>query len=200
MNTITSPFAVLFVAIQNRLKSLQIESVQIFKTIEQDFGQLEDASRGINKPPVSWPCALIDIEDATFNQVGQNSELGSVNICIRVGFPPFSSSSSITPAPYRNSALYFYDLEQAIYEAFQGWTPGTVTVDETTDPVTTINVGDIFGKFIRVRAVTERRLDLIRVRCLYFSLTIDDNTAIQSNIMVSPITLNLTTQFNAIEE
>jgi hypothetical protein len=194
---LTSPFAVLLIAIQNQLKTINLAGspTGTFGTNDQDLGQLEDASRGINRPPVSFPCALTDIEDAEFTQLGDNAERGKVNVCIRLGFPPFSNTSSITPAPYRNDALYYYEIEQAVYLAFQGWTPGVTTTDDTTTPHTTFDLGDIFGKFIRVRAVTERRNDLIRVRALYFTLTIDDYSALQQPTIQNGITTSVTVNF-----
>lgn len=196
-----SPFALLFLAIQQRLQAITIDDQPLFKTIDQDLGQLEDNTRGMNRPPVNWPCALIDIDDATYTNVGENSQLGIANICIRIGFPPFSSTEMHVPDTYRNKALYFYDIEQAVITAIQGWAPGTVTITaaqpDADPPVAAVtqNIGDIFGHLIRVRATKEDRNDLLRVRAIMFTLSMDDNSTQNPETFISPITLNLTTQF-----
>ena len=187
---LNSPFAILFLAIQNRIGAiLDGSNNPIFTFINQDLGQLEDASKGINRPPVSWPCALIDIDDSNYKQLGENTQNGSVNICIRIGFPPFSSTEIKVPAAYRNKALYYYDLEYAVVKALHGWSPG-VTVIDSNGPVTA-DLSDIFGHLIRVRVTKEDRNDLLRVRCIYLTLSMDDHST-QDQITLVPATLNLT--------
>ena len=194
-----SPFALLFLSIQQRLATIVGgDSLPIFKTIDQDLGQLEDASRGLNRPPVNWPCALIDIDDTEFSNISENDQLGRVHICIRIGFPPFSSTELNTPATYKNKALYYYDLEQQVYLTLQGWNPTTVIVDDIADPVITADLSDIFGHFMRQRVTKEDRNDLLRIRQLTFSLTMDDNSA-ELQIINLPATLTISDTFNLPE-
>jgi len=177
----TSPFAILFLAIQQRLATIvDNNSAPIFTFIEQDLGQLEDNTKGINRPPVSWPCALIDIDDSNFQNTGENGQTGVVNVYIRIGFPPFSSTALSTPEAYKNKALYYYDLEQAIFTTFHGWNPTTVNIVGST----TADLSDIFGHFIRVRAMKEERNDLLRVRTIIFTVSMSDHSAEDSVTMV----------------
>ena len=189
--TLNSPNALLLLAIQAQLAAISLPGspTGALGTIDQDLGQLEDGSI---RTPASWPCALIDIEDVVFSNTGANGQLGKGTVCIRLGFPPFSSTSFITPAPYRNKALYYYEIEQAVYMAFQGWAPSVITVDNTTDPVTTANIGDIWGAFMRIRAVTERRNDVTRVRCIYFQISGDDYSATPLGIIYDDPTITIT--------
>jgi hypothetical protein len=190
----TSPFAILFLAIQQRLAQITTGSpaVPVFNFIDQDLGQLEDASKGINRPPVAWPCALIDIDDANYTNMGENVQDAVVNVCLRIGFPPFSSTELNVPAPYRNKALYYYDLEQAVIDTFQGWSATTVIIDDTTSPVTTADLSDTFGHFIRVRISKEDRNDLLRVRCIMFTLGMTDYSTLEESTFI-PASVNLTT-------
>lgn len=188
----TSPFAILFRAIQLRLNEItDTDENPIFRSIDQDLMQLEDASRGVNRPPVSWPCALIDIDDANFENMGENTQSAVINICIRIGFPPFSSTEMKTPDTYKNKALYYYDLEQAVIESFHGWSPSTVAI---TDDITA-DLSDIFGHFIRTRVVREDRNDLIRVRNIMFTLGMDDYSTLRQ-ITYIPASINLSTSIN----
>jgi hypothetical protein len=188
----TSPFALLFLAIQKRLGNIiDVNSNGILGTIDQDLGQLEDNSKGMNRPPVTFPCALIDIDDATFQNEGDNAQLAVVNVCIRIGFPPFSSTELKVPPEYKNKALYYYDIEQAIVQAFHGWNPTIVNIDGAT---TTADLSDIFGHFIRVRVAKEDRNDLLRVRAIMFTLSMNDySTAIGTTLV--PATPNITETF-----
>ena len=186
-----SLFAQLFIAIQNRIKAITIDrSAPVFPWIDQDLMQLE-SHNGDDRPPVSWPACTIDIDDSAFTNRGDLSQSGKVRVCIRIGFPPFSSSSNITPAGYRNKALYYYDLEQAVHLSIHGWTPGVVTIDDTTDPATTVDLSDVFGHFIRTGAKTEKRNDRIRVRELMYEIALVDNTTSEETTLVAA-SINLT--------
>ena len=194
----TSPFALLFLAIQQRLASItDNDEKTILGTIDQDLMQLEDASKGLNRPPVSWPCGLIDIDDSTFQNMGENVQSGVVSVCIRIGFPPFSSTELRTPAVYKNKALYYYDLEQAIVEAFHGWSPATVIIEPAvgSTPAITADISNIFGHFIRTRIVKEDRNDLLRVRAIMFTVSMDDYST-QTETTYVPATISLTTGIN----
>jgi hypothetical protein len=188
----TSKFAQLFIAIQNRIKAITIDSAPAFKFIDQDLMQLE-SHNGDERPPVSWPAVTIDLDDARFENMGDNAQTGVITVCIRIGFPPFSAASSITPANYRNKALYFYDLEDALHRTLQGWSPGTVTIDDTVEPSTTADLSNVFGHFIRTSAKTEKRNDRIRVRQLTYTLSMDDYCT-KPTITYIPASINLTPQ------
>ena len=186
----TSPDSILFVAIRNRINAITINSVPAFPWIDQDLMQLE-SHNGDNRPPVSWPAVTIDIEDGTVQNLGDNSQTGILKVCIRIGFAPFSSTSNITPAPWANKALEYYDLEQAIHLALHGWTPGVVTIDPTTSPATSADLTNIFGHFIRSAFPrTEKRNDRIRVRVLSYIISMDDYTTSNLPELV-PATPNL---------
>ncbi len=191
----TSPFAILFLAIQNRIKAITIGGNPAFPWIDQDLMQLE-SHNGDDRPPVSWPAVTIDIDEARFENLGENAQTAKLAACIRLGFPPFSSSSSIAPATYRNKALYYYDLEYALHLSLQGWTPGIVTITpaDPPAPAVTADLSDIFGHFLRTSAKTERRNDRIRVRQLTYALGMNDYSTLEQITLVNPVSYNLTEQ------
>ncbi len=126
--------------------------------IDQDFGQLEHYDE---RPPVSFPCVLIDFNTTTYDQESQQEQIGNPNINFRLGFAPWSQSSNTAPQAVQEKALYFWELELKLYQALQGWNP----------------VGDICQPLTRVSATTERREDPLRVRSLIFTTAFEDDTA-----------------------
>lgn len=170
-----SPHALLFLAIQQQLLSiLDNDDNPLLRFVAMDFGQLEDYVPP-GKPPVSYPCALISIDDADYTSEGMNTQRGVISVVIRIGFDPYSATSNLTPDVSRNKALAYFELEQKIYLAFQGWAPGTVTV--TASPSVTTDLSNDFGHFMRRKAFTERRKDFLHVRVIQFSITHQDYTA-----------------------
>jgi len=162
-----SPFANLFLALQQYIGSLQSGSpaAPIFKTIDQDLGQLE-AHYGDMRVPVLWPCCLIDVDSFRFDDMSNNGQNGNGYICIRLGFPPFSASNIAVPAEYVQKALGYYELEQQLHQALQGWCPG--------DQEGFSGLADIFGPLTRVSSITEQRSDIIRVRKIMYRIAITD--------------------------
>lgn len=151
-----SYFGQMLIAIQERMA----EMVPEVKWTDQDFGQLE-AYEG-ERPPVLFPCVLIDFDETQYNQDGQLEETGEPLIIFKLGFAPFSASNSATPILYRQKALAFYDIENDIYKAFKGWCPAS----EICQPLN------------RVSAATQKgREDTFRVRLITFSTSFQDSEA-----------------------
>jgi len=146
-------------------------SVSRIRWIDQDFGQLEVFEY---KPGVAFPCALIDFVQSGFSNLAMKSQMADLNITIRLGFAPFSSSAVLAPFDVKEKALEYYDIEQEVYEAVQGWQP-VFEGNEYTQP------------FIRVNAQTEQRLSAsgtqdangLRVRVLLFNTQLEDHTAVK---------------------
>jgi len=154
-----SPFANIFLAVQDRIKS----AVPAIKYIDQDLGQLRAA-----KPAVAWPCVLIDFEDFSFEDYGTLVQSAQGTVVVMLGFAPNSNSTQATPAAYVQQALNYYDIEWALHVALQGWTPG----------------GDI-GRLDRTNARTLRRNDNYRVREIRYSLAFDDYSTKQAMQLTS---------------
>jgi len=144
-----SPFANIFLAIQQQIKT----GVTTITYIDQDLGQLKSNAR----PPVSWPCVLIDFEDFNFDNMGENVQTAKGTVVLKLGFAPYSNSAQVTPSTYLQSAIGYYDIEWALHKVMQGWSPG-----------------DDYGYLIRTSATTQKRTDNYRVRELRYSIAFED--------------------------
>jgi hypothetical protein len=161
-----SPFANIFLAIQQQIQT----QVTAITYIDQDLGQLKASAR----PPVSWPCVLIDFEDFNFDNMGQNVQTAKGTVVLRLGFAPYSNSSQVTPSTYLQQAIGYYDIEWALHKAIQGWAPG-----------------DDYGHLIRTSANTQKRTDNYRVRELRYSIAFEDySTQVQNQLVSVPIVVN----------
>lgn len=144
-----SPFANIFLSLQAHIQS----TVTAIAYIDQDLGQLKTSTR----PPVSWPCVLIDFEDFDFENLSTNVQTATGTVKLLLGFAPYSNSSQATPIAYLQQAIGYYDLEWMLHKAIQGWAPG-----------------DCFGHLIRTSATTQKRSDSYRVRELRYSIAFED--------------------------
>jgi hypothetical protein len=147
-----SPFANIFLAIQQRIK----DNISAINYIDQDLGQLKSASR----PPVSWPCVLVDFEDFSFESLGENVQTAKGTVVLRLGFAPYSKSSQATPSLYLQKAVAYYDIEWDLHKVLQGWAPGTD-----------------YGCLIRTAASTQKSGDNYRIRELKYSIAFEDYSA-----------------------
>lgn len=146
-----SPFANIFLAIQARIK----DNAPYIKHTDQELGQLKQA-----RPPVSWPCVLIDFEDFEFDNLSENVQTAAGTLVLRLGFAPYSNTAAATPAPYTAMALGYYDMEWQLHKLMQGWHP----------------LADV-GSLCRISTATQKRTDNYRVREIRYSLAFEDYSA-----------------------
>ncbi|MCW3123901.1 MAG: hypothetical protein JWQ38_3393 [Flavipsychrobacter sp.] len=163
-----SPFANIFLATQHRIQT----EVTDIKYIDQDLGQLKAKVR----PPVSWPCVLIDFEDFSFENLSENVQTATGTIVLRLGFEPHSNSSQATPLPYIEQAIAYYDIEWALHKAIQGWAPGTE-----------------LGSYSRISTTTQTRTDSYRVREIRYSIAFEDYSTKHQQLF-APAALSMSEQ------
>lgn len=149
-----SAFTEIIFKIQERIKS----QVPVIRMTDEDAGQLEDYDAK-GRPAVSWPCLLIGFEDFEFNDIGNNAQIVSGKVLLRLGFPPFSLASSWMPLATKQKALKYFDYEWQVYKALHGW-----------------NIPGI-GYMNCRGATTERREDPIRVRALTYEVEFEEYSA-----------------------
>ncbi len=149
----TSLFAQLYLAIQDRIKTV----VPDVKWIDQDLGQLEQYEV---RPSVAFPCVLIDFGAAQYTDQSDDVQWVNVQIALRLGFAPFGSANGVSPQATKEHALEYYEIEQKLYEALQNF-----TANGCVQPMT------------RISATTEMREDTFRVRQLVFTTATEDDTA-----------------------
>lgn len=152
-----SPFANLFIALQAKIAT----DVPEVKWIDQEFGQLESYNDRY-RPAVLFPCVLIDFAGWSFDESSGRGQTGVGRIVLRVGYPPFTYSSSITPQAQKEKALFAFEIEHKLYKQLHGWTFAP------------------FSPFVRRRVDTEKREDDIRVRVIEFESNVKDGSAIKT--------------------
>lgn len=149
-----SPKATLFQALIERITT----QVPTIRFVDQDWGQLENYGTG--KPPVSWPCALVDMAEFAYTEIGGvNRQSATGFVQIRLAQVQWSPSNSLAPTAIRQKAIEYYETEQALHEALQGWAPTG------------------FSRMLRRTGQLEQRDDDIRVLVLRYYISYDDSTA-----------------------
>ncbi|MBS1740713.1 MAG: hypothetical protein JST88_09250 [Bacteroidetes bacterium] len=154
-----NPFGSLLLQLQARIKAV----ASAIREVNEDKGQLEGYEL---RPAVSFPCVLIDF-DFQFDDLGDNIQMASGNVIVRLAFPPFSSAGSLMPQGVREKALAYTDYEMQVYQALHGWRPTG------------------FAPLSRRAAVTEKRTDTIRVREIRFDTQFEDYSAADEHSNVS---------------
>mgnify|MGYP003574986080 CR=1 FL=1 len=150
---IESIFGQLFLALQNLIKT-KCPSV---RWIDLDLGQLEEDTM---RPAVSFPCVLIDFNQSTFEDLQRKAQKGQGVFTLRIGFASYSQTASTTPAPVTEKGLQFFEIENEVFKAVQGF-----EAEGLVDCCSRVNVA------------TERREDGLRVRVMTFNFDYEDHSA-----------------------
>lgn len=149
-----SPFAKLYTKIQARIAS----NVPETKWTDFNLDQL-NAFDG-ERPPVDWPCTLIDFVETTFQQM-QGYQDGDVIVEFTLAWDEYLQTNSDTPEYVKEQALQYLELEHKYHLAFQGWNAD----------------GLLSNALIRVSATSEKREnDNLRVRRLVYKGTFSDGS------------------------
>jgi hypothetical protein len=109
-------YAKLYTDLQERIKN----TVEEIDWIEQDFGQdtLDEW-----RPNVSFPAVLIDFPQTNYSEIGGINQSATVIVSLRLLFAPFSQSYEDAPIEVIEDALQFFEIENKIVNALQGWAP-----------------------------------------------------------------------------
>lgn len=112
--------------IQERLQ--EVESLQY---VDENWGQLDYYSPN---PPVKWPCVLIDIASAQFdnigidkNQVPKQRQMGTMMIELRIANLRLTNTSGRAPRLQKDYARSIFNIIQDVHEALHGWSPNEKT-------------------------------------------------------------------------
>lgn len=87
------------------------------KYIDKNWGQLF-----MEHPPVGWPCALIDIDEIEFQELGDN-EHAEVAVVLTVADKRASSGSANAPEQFKTKSVSVLDLTDDIHIAMMGISP-----------------------------------------------------------------------------
>ncbi|MCK4499827.1 hypothetical protein KAU11_04975 [Candidatus Babeliales bacterium] len=128
----------IYLPIINQLKT----EVPALRWIDADMGQLDFYEM---KPPVVFPCALIDIDLPKCEDLAELVQDCDATITIRLAFEPMGQTNSTAPESVQNRALAMWDTVSQVFTALQGFENAT------------------FGSLSRTSQVTEKRDDNIKV-------------------------------------
>ena len=102
----------IFIAVCDRLKE-----VPALRWIDAEEGQLNQAER----PPLSFPAALVDMSYADCETLAGGRQKISVSIQIRVVFTAVGATNTKAPQSVRDNALRSLDTLESIHKVLQLW-------------------------------------------------------------------------------
>lgn len=140
----------LFIALCDLLEA-QVPEV---RWIDADEGQINSQN---NRPPVAFPCVLIDMTYPQTEALNVQSEKIRVQFSLRIVFEGYGQTSSVAPEEVRERALERLDILEKIHRTLQWW-----SYERQINPLR------------RQRVITERRQDGLKVyNMIYESAFID---------------------------
>lgn len=146
-----SILANIFLKIQERLT----EKVPELSFIDLDKGQLDSPEID---PAVTFPCALINLDETDYSDEGENSQVGESAVLIRLGI----SSSQV------ENVTDYYNLEHKVNKSLHGWSDS-----------------QCFTPLMRRKVSKEKRNDDIWVRVIRYEFSFRDSTGIEGGTSVS---------------
>jgi hypothetical protein len=145
----------IFLHLSNILSQLENQSGEkLIRWIDFDLAQLDQ-----EKPPLSYPAALIQFGDANWIQFGSNEQMADQSITITFAFKVFERTHSKALESYRDEALEHLDIIAAAHSAIVN----TQIPEEAT-----------FGKFTRTAQRNLTRADYRVYQTDYTIQVIDD--------------------------
>lgn len=139
------------IAVQDRLLELLPEKIAY---LAEDWGQLDFYNE---RPPVTFPCVLIDIAEAEFSDCTRKVQQGEAILTVRVAhFDPVNVSAL---APDSDKAFRMFSLLRTLYVQLQGLS------------------GETFSGLTRTSLRRAKREDAIREYVMQFRFGGTDRTA-----------------------
>lgn len=161
----------LFRAIQNLLASIEVpnQGRKALGYVDEDWGQLN-----MDKPPVKFPCALISMADANWEEEGRQTQRGVQAIDIVIAHLPMTPSSAGASDTLKDASLYTMELVELIHSKTHGVPPA---LD-----------GRTWGALSRKKVTKVNRNDGIRAYRILFEVQVFDDGAspIYEYITVTP--------------
>lgn len=102
----------IFMAVCDRLKQ-----VDALRWIDADEGQLQAAER----PPVSFPCCLVEMAYPSCEQLSSTDQRVSVRFRLTLAFDDIAPTNNHVPTAVRDKALRRLDVLQQVHETLQWW-------------------------------------------------------------------------------
>lgn len=111
------------------LESVQtkLATLTALKYIDEDWGQMDAYSPN---PPAKFPCALIDITNLNFSDIGKDNSANPINRQMAVGTITFiianvklSNTSQRAPQTQKNNAWNIWVIIEDLHKLIHGWKP-----------------------------------------------------------------------------
>ena len=128
----------IYLPVANQLKT----EVTTLRWIDADMGQLDFYD---TKPPVAFPCALIDVDMPACEDMAAKEQLCDITISVRLAFNPLGQTNMAAPTSVQNTALELWATVDSAFDSLQGFS--------STE----------FGKLSRASQITEKRPDGLKV-------------------------------------
>lgn len=155
-------------AVQDRLLELYPENIAY---LAEDWGQLDFYNE---RPPVNFPCVLLDIEEVQYSDLTRKAQRGDVVLTLRVAhYDPVNISAT---APDRERAFRIFALMRMIYAALQGLS------------------GEDFSGLTRTSLRRVKREDAIREYVMQFRFGGTDNAAYKPRTKAEGVEVGITTE------
>ena len=103
----------IFLSIQEKLSG-----VSELKHIDKNWGQLL-----YEKPPVKFPCALLDVAEIDYSQLGNLAQTAD-DVAVEIIIANFRLTPSSGKAPRKHNSYAVFDIIKDIHEILHGWTNG----------------------------------------------------------------------------
>ena len=104
----------MIIAVMERLE----KNVPGLRWVDAEMGQL---SSGNDRPPVAFPCALVDMSYIGCETFSGGRQKISVEIKVRVAFDWTPPTSTGVPVPLREKAFAYLDMLESVHGALQWW-------------------------------------------------------------------------------
>ncbi len=159
--------------IQTRLAAaLTPDSQQLFQYVDLDWGQVDF----YETPPVKYPCALLDINAATYTNEGQLAQIGIITIQVRILDIVLSNTSAQAPAEQRTKATHLFTILNEANRLLHGFH------------------GEGYGRLTKQAISRVKRRDGLKEYTLTFSVQLTDTSALPVRQRVSNIEPVILTQ------
>ena len=103
----------------------KIQSVTDIKYVDADWGQLDYYSPNF---PVKFPCALIDVSNANYSNIGidkratpRNRQQADATLSLTIADLKLSNSSGMAPTFQKDNAYKIYELIESVHAMLQGF-------------------------------------------------------------------------------
>ena len=93
-----------------------LSQIPNLKWVDFDCGQLLE-----EKPPVLFPCALVDINLPDCEDVSRSTQRVYASFTIRLAFKAMGETHAATPMPKRQLALSYFDIVEKVYFKIHGF-------------------------------------------------------------------------------